>query len=43
MLNSTVFARFGLNDAVLERNLVLFPYLLGLREGMVVLLQALSN
>lgn len=40
MLNSTVFARFGLKDAVLERNFVLFPYLLGLREGMVVLLQA---
>lgn len=39
-LNSTVFARFGLKDAVPERNLVLFPYLLGLREGMVVLLQA---
>ena len=30
-LNSTVFARRGLEDAALERNL--FPYLLGFREG----------
>lgn len=37
-LNSTVFARFGLKDAVLDRNL-LFPYLLGFREGMLSLLQ----
>jgi hypothetical protein len=33
-VNSTVFARFGLKDAALDRNLL--PYLLGLREGMVL-------